>query len=116
MTPIGRDACPTVWDLLRENPNRYIYPAVRHGTDIKLPPEIAAGLDTTKPNLIERRKAWNKPAPGEYGLPTEIWREVVARRKRYEEVRAKLSAGEVQELKELLEKREPVSREPSKQR
>src|SRR6266542_3722299 len=24
---------PTVWQLLRENPDRYIYPAVRHGTD-----------------------------------------------------------------------------------
>ena len=22
---------PTVWDLLREDPDRYIYPAVRHG-------------------------------------------------------------------------------------
>ena len=52
---------PTVWDLLRENPDRYIYPAVRHGTDKPLPPEIAAGLDTAKPGLIERRKPWNKP-------------------------------------------------------
>ena len=75
---------PTVWDLLRENPDRYIYPAVRHGADKKLPPEIAAGLDTAKPNLIDRRKPWNKAAPADYGLPTEIWREVVARRLRYE--------------------------------
>ena len=93
---------PTVWDLLRENPDRYIYSAVRYGTDEKLPPEIAAGLDTTKPNLIERRKAWNKPAPGEYGLPTEIWREVVARRQRYEEVRKKLTAGEVCEINAFI--------------
>lgn len=97
-TPHG----PTVWDLLRENPDRYIYPAVRHGMDRKLPPEIAAGLDTTKPNLIERRKAWNKPAPGEYALPTEIWREVVARRQRYEEVRRKLAAGEVREVNDFI--------------
>ena len=93
---------PTVWDLLRENPDRYIYPAVRHSTDEKLPPEIATGLDTTKPNLIERRKAWNKPAPDEYGLPTEIWREVVARRLRYEEVRKKLTAGEVCEINDFI--------------
>jgi hypothetical protein len=93
---------PTVWDLLRENPDRYIYAAVRHGADKKLPPEIAAGLDTTKPNLIERRKAWNKPAPGEYALPTEIWREVVARRQRYEEVRRKLGAGEVREVNDFI--------------
>ncbi len=93
---------PTVWDLLRENPNRYIYPAVRHGADKKLPPEIAAGLDTKKPNLIERRKPWNKPAPGDYALPTEIWREVVARRLRYEEVRRKLAAGEVREVNDFI--------------
>jgi hypothetical protein len=93
---------PTVWDLLRENPDRYIYPAVRHGTDKPLPPEIAAGLDTTKPGLIERRKPWNKPAPGDYALPTEIWREVVARRQRYEEVRKKLAAGEVREVNDFI--------------
>jgi len=93
---------PTVWDLLRENPDRYIYPAVRHGADKKLPPEIAIGLDTTKPNLIERRKAWNKPAPADYALPTEIWREVVARRQRYAEVRKKLAAGEVREINDFI--------------
>jgi hypothetical protein len=92
----------TLWDLLRENPNRYIYPAVRHGVDKKLPLEIAAGLDTTKSDLIERRKGWNKPAPGEYALPTEIWREVVARRERCEEVRKKLAAGEVREVNDFI--------------
>ena len=82
---------PCVWDLLRENPDRYIYPAVRHGMDKPLPPEIAVGLDTTKPNLIERRKPWNKPAPPEFALPTEIWREVIARRQRYWHVWSRLS-------------------------
>ena len=93
---------PIIWDLLRENPDRYIYPAVRHGMDRKLPPEIAAGLDTTKPNLIERRQPWNKPAPSDYALPTEIWREVVARRQRYEEVRQKLAKGEVREINDFI--------------
>lgn len=93
---------PTVWDLLRENPDRYIYAAVRHGAGRNFPPEIAAGLDTAKPDLIERRKAWNKPAPGEYALPTEIWREVVARRQRYEDVRRKLAAGEVREVNAFI--------------
>ena len=93
---------PTVWDLLRENPDRYIYAAVRHGAGRKLPPEIAAGLDTTKPNLIERRKPWNKSAPGDYALPTEIWREVIARRQRHKEVRNKLAAGEVREVNDFI--------------
>ena len=85
---------PTVWDLLRDNPDRYIYPAVRHGAgSSRSRRKSPKGCDTAKPNLIERRKGWNKPAPGEYALPTEIWREVVARRQRYEEVRQKLAAG-----------------------
>lgn len=93
---------PTAWDLLRENPDRYIYPAVRHGADKELPAEIALGVDTTNPGLIQRRKAWNKPAPGDYALPTEIWREVVARRQRCAEVRNKLSAGEVHEVNDFI--------------
>ena len=35
-------------------------------------------------------------------MPTEIWREVVARRTRYAEVRAKLAAGEVREINDLI--------------
>ena len=79
---------PTVWDLLRENPDRYIYPAVRHGMNNPLPPDIAAGVKD-----VSRRTGWNKPAPGEFALPTETWREVVARRTRCEELRARLSGG-----------------------
>ena len=91
-----------VWDLLRENPDRYIYAAVRHGVDKKLPPEIAAGLDVSKPDLVARRKAWNKAAAADYALPTETWREVVARRQRYEEVRKKLAAGEVRQVNDFM--------------
>ena len=92
----------TIWDLLRDDPDKYIYPAVLHGTEKKLPPEITAGLDALKPNLIERRKPWNKPAPTDYALPTEIWREVVARRLRCEEIKRKLAAGEVREINDFI--------------
>ncbi|MBI4325330.1 MAG: SAM-dependent methyltransferase, partial [Chloroflexi bacterium] len=101
------------WDLLRETPDRYIYPAVRHGVswDIYandgrgspldslrvLPAEIADGV-----NAVSKRTHWNKPAPGDYALPTEIWREVVARRTRCEEVRQKLAAGEVRDINDLI--------------
>ncbi len=101
-TAAPRSLAPTVWGLLQENPDRYIYAAVRHGVDLPLPPEIAIGLDTAKPDLLERRKAWNKPAPAEYALPTEIWREVVARRQRYEEVSKKLANGEVREINDFI--------------
>jgi len=91
-----------VWRLFAEDPDRYIYPAVMHGVGLPLPPEIADGLDTSKADLIERRKAWNKSAPPEHALPTEIWREVVARRKRYEEVRAKLVSADVRSINDLI--------------
>ena len=135
----------SVWQLLKADPDRYVYPAVKHGiwadvaradgrhADVArasrplsperlapalaselrgqdargtaggtpalrpLPPEIAAGLDD-----VSKRSEWNKPAPPEYALPTEIWREVVARRKRYEEVRSKLAAGEIRSINDLI--------------
>jgi very-short-patch-repair endonuclease len=87
----------SIWRLLRDNPDRYIYPAVRHGSEHELPPEIAAGIDD-----VTQRTHWNKPAPQEYALPTEIWREVVARRRRYAEVRAKLAAGDISAINDLV--------------
>ncbi len=88
---------PTIWDHLRDDPDRYIYTAVKHGAERPLPPEIAAGIED-----ISARTHWNRKAASEFGLPTEIWREVVARRARYAEVRAKLAAGEVREINDLI--------------
>ena len=51
---------------------------------------------------LELRKGWNKLAPSDFGLPTETWREVVARRNSYEEIKAKLAGGEVREINELI--------------
>ena len=112
----ARKACPVafgpaggVWRLLSDAPDRYIYAAMRHGItyDIhgkqdlaekrELPEKIAAGLDA-----ISRRGGWNDAAPSEYALPTETWREHVARRRRYEEVRAKLAGGEVASVDDLV--------------
>ena len=47
-------------------------------------------------------RVWNKPADPEYALPTETWREVVARRSRCEEIRAKLAAGEIRSINDLI--------------
>jgi hypothetical protein len=119
---------PTVWDLLRGDPERYIYPAVRHGITwrydpahlrqgevlertLELPAEIAAGLSPPtfhqavgegSVQTLELRKGWNKPAPAEFALPTETWREVVARRERHDELRAKLAAGEIRDINDLV--------------
>jgi hypothetical protein len=88
---------PTIWDHLRGDPDRYIYAAVKHGVERPLPPEIAAGIED-----VSARAQWNRVAPPEFALPTEIWREVVARRDRYAEVRARLAAGEVREINDLI--------------
>ena len=87
----------SVWRLLQDDPERYIYPAVKHGTDLELPSEIAAGV-----NDVSQRDAWNTPAPDKYALTTEIWREVVARRERYFEVKEKLERGEVKSPSDLI--------------
>ena len=87
----------SIWRLLADDPDRYIYPSVRQGVEIPLPDEIAAGL-----NDISRRTEWNKPALPEYALLTEIWREVVARRKRYEEIRTLLVEGKITSINDLI--------------
>ncbi len=86
-----------VWRLLRENPDRYVYASVRQGVDRPLPDEIAAGLDDTA-----QRGGWNEPADDDFALPTETWREHVARRQRYEEVWERLAAGQVTEVNDLV--------------
>ena len=107
--PIAFTSGGGVWRLLSDNPDRYFYEAVRHGItyDIhrdkalagkrELPPEIASGL-----NDVSQRGGWNKAAPSEYALPTETWREHVARRQRYQEVRTRLVAGEVTSINDLI--------------
>ena len=86
-----------VWRLLQEDPDRYIYPAVRKGVELPLPTEIEAGV-----NDVSARGGWNRPALEEYALPTELWREVVARRTRYAEVRDKLESGGVTDINDLI--------------
>ncbi len=45
---------------------------------------------------------WNTPTPEEYGLPTEIWRETVARRQRYAELHDRLAAGEITAINDFI--------------
>lgn len=92
-----------LWRLLRDDPDRYIYPAVRQGVVdakgqiIPLPKEIEAGVED-----VAKRDSWNRPATDPYALPTETWREHVARRQRCLEVREKLRKGEVHEINDLI--------------
>ncbi|MGC2423185.1 MAG: DNA methyltransferase [Nitrospirota bacterium] len=94
---IAFEGAHTIWSILQADPDRYIYDAVKKGVELNLPKEIAVGLKD-----VFKRAGWNRPASGEYALPTEIWREVVARRQRYVEVRDKLAAGEVKSINDLI--------------
>ena len=100
-----------VWRLLQDDPDNYIYPAVGHGITWNytpdsvvrleeppaMPDHIACGLDDTA-----QRVDWNQAAPEEYALPTETWRELIARHQRYTEVSDKLAAGDVQSVNDLV--------------
>ncbi len=86
-----------VWRLLRDDPDRYIYDAVKKGVDLQLPEDIAAGVAD-----VSKRSGWNRPADDGFALPTETWREHVARRTRCMEVRAKLAIGEIHSINDLI--------------
>ena len=86
----------SIWRLLQADPDRYIYDAVKHGVALSLPPKVAVGL-----NDANKRTEWNKAAPSTHALPTEIWREVIVRRKRYEDVKAKLLSGAIHSINDL---------------
>lgn len=88
----------SVWKLLQDDPDRYIYDAVKKGVDLDLPEEIAVGIA----DISKRSNCWNEPASDEYALPTEIWRETVTRHQRCKTVRAKLANGEVTDINDLI--------------
>jgi hypothetical protein len=86
-----------LWRLLRDDPDRYMYEPVRKGVDVPLPAEIARGVAD-----VSQRDGWNRPAAPEFALPTETWREHVARQQRCQELRDKLQAGEVHQINDLI--------------
>ncbi len=90
------------WPLLQYSGDAYIYPAMLKGVDAPYPTEITNGLDTEAPDLLARRKPWNKRADDALSLPTEIWRETIARHQRTREVRLKLAAGELKDAGDLI--------------
>ncbi|MFD3163925.1 Eco57I restriction-modification methylase domain-containing protein [Herpetosiphon sp. NSE202] len=95
--PAGFAPNSPIWQLLSANPQRYIYPAVLKGVELPLPPEIEAGIAN-----IAARDGWNRPAAEAYALPTETWREHVARRQRCQAIQAQLQAGDVTTINELI--------------
>lgn len=91
-----------IWQFLQQNGDRYIFDAVKKGQGLKFPDEIAIGLDTTQPNLLERRKHWNDRTPEAFALPTEIWRETIERLQRYNSIKAKIENGEITSINDFI--------------
>lgn len=87
----------SVWRLLRDDPDRYIHDAMKKGADLVLPAEIEAGVAD-----VGQRTGWNRKAPEEFALPTEIWREAIDRHKHYCAVKTKLATGEVHQVNDLV--------------
>lgn len=88
-----------VWQTLAQSGDRYIYDAMKRGftEDWKeqIPDYIALGIDTSEPNLAERRSRWNERTSEEFALPTEIWRETVERLQRCSSLLEKIYAGDI---------------------
>ena len=94
----------TIWRLLRENPEQYIYPAMQEGSalpDSDLPEYIRAGLDSQVPDLLKRRKKWNNAAAEKWALPSETWREALERRRRCKALIADIKAGRICDIADL---------------
>ncbi|MDZ7743653.1 MAG: DNA methyltransferase [Bacteroidota bacterium] len=107
-----------LWLSLKESGNAYIYDAVKYGVPKEgglfddLPEEVQGGFlpelekqvvkEDTSPHLWEIRKSWNQRSPQDIGLPTEIYRELIERRKRYADVRTKIAAGEITHINDFI--------------
>ena len=88
--------------LIKDSGDKYIFDSVKKGIDHALPDYIEVGMDTAAPDLLARRARWNEPADAEYALPTEIWREVVERRKRYQEIVEKIKDGTIATVQDFI--------------
>jgi len=91
-----------VWQFLKESGDTYIFDAVKKGKNEKIPDDIAIGIDTSKPNLLERRSHWNERTPEAFALPTEIWRETIERLQRYKSIKSKIEKGEITEINDFI--------------
>ncbi len=101
-----------LWRLLRDDPDRYIYDAVKHGVVRKdgevvpegdLPDFVQAGM--RDPDARMFNKSYNlgqAEANDPIRLVTETWREYVARRTRCLEIREKLRKGDVHQINDLI--------------
>lgn len=91
-----------IWSALRESGDKYIFSEIKKGVELPLPDYIEKGICVEKENLEERRTRWNEAADEDYALPTEIWREVVDRRRRYNEILHAIESGKINNIQSFI--------------
>ena len=95
-----------VWQMLKDSGDKYIFNAVKQGYSLdwksRIPANIAEGIDTARPNLLERRKDWNNKTPESWALPTEIWRETIERLQRCETILERIQKGEISQINDFI--------------
>lgn len=109
---IAFESDSALWRLLRDDPDRYIYAAVRHGVvrddgtvvpESDLPDYVQEGMHDPKARMFDKRyNLQQAPAGDPIRLVTETWREYAYRRNRCLEIREKLDKGEVHEINDLI--------------
>ncbi len=117
---VAFDGDASVWSLLKADPDRYIYPAMKTGViDASgkpvpvtvLPDFVQTGMNDPKARMFERRYnlgeavfhvAASNGQTQRGTLPTETWREYVERRTRCLDVRNKLASGVVKSADDLI--------------
>lgn len=95
-----------VWQTLKKSGDKYIFDAVKQGYSpdwtSRIPANIAEGIDTTSPYLLERRKDWNNKTLEPWALPTEIWRETIERLQRCDTILGKIKNGEITQINDFI--------------
>lgn len=109
-----------VWTYLKGSGDTYIYDAVKHGVPADgsnlrtgLPSDVLLGFDgdlaqkivsdETEVHLWQKRQCWNrKVEDSDLALPTETWRELIARRERCAELRQKISSGAITQINDFI--------------
>jgi hypothetical protein len=106
----------SVWRLLAESPDSYIFKPVRQGViddrgnvipESRLPDFVQKVMHDPKARMFEKRYNLGdaellKGDGNRLTLPTETWREYVARRERCLELREKLAKGEIKDVNDLI--------------
>ena len=103
MYPAPFEPNGAVWNFFKKSKDDYIFESMKCSAGETLPENIANGLCTATPNLIERRKDWNKLVPDDIDhLPTETWREFIERTNRYNSTLGKIANGEIIEFADFI--------------